>query len=151
MAKKRGLDCYFYIASAVLATVDSSAIGSATWNLIGETRSVDGGVSASEIDGTSRASNGWTETFVGLKSGSGDIEVVYNAGDTDISALETAWDNGTALGFAFMDGPIATTGSHGRAGNFVITGLSQSEPIDGIVTLKLTIKNQGKVISYTKS
>lgn len=112
MGAKVGNQCKLYFNSATNA--------SPTWVLIDEVGDVsipDLGLDLAEI--ATRASN-WRANLPGLFNSSLEFEYLYRANTTVFDALRAKFFARTPTQFAVMDGAIATIGSEGLKGYFLI-------------------------------
>jgi hypothetical protein len=100
-----GLDCKTYVNTGTYA--------SPTWVLLDNIANETLNLSAGEAAADRRGGNGWKERLATLKDGSVDFSMNYQPGDANFDTLFDAFMGRDQLEFAFMDGPIATTGSEG--------------------------------------
>lgn len=91
-------------------------------------------LSAAQISATTRATAGWEAFIQGLKTGSVDFSMMYDADDADYQALHTAFMSGTAMSFFFSDGE-----GNGLVGDYVITNFSESQPLNDAVSISVSL------------
>lgn len=124
MAKKAGFSCILYRGEAgAIATTEAGNTANVTMNL-----------SADTIDVTTRAAKGWRQYIQGLKNGSVDITIYYDTEDDSYTAFNTAFLNGTAISLFISDGE-----GNGVDADFVVTGYTQSEPLEDKVSIDITV------------
>ena len=88
----------------------------------------------SEVDVTSRNSGGVKQVVLGLKDLSISFQAIYDASDSAITALQGSYDDGTPVSVALSD---PTLDYNGR---WVCTQFNVNQPIDGVVTVDVTLK-----------
>lgn len=126
-----GLDCKAYRNSATYATP--------TWAEVENVRDLTLNLTKGEAD-VSRRGTEWKLTKPTLKDGSVDFEMVWDTGDADFTAIQTAWNDGTTIDMAFLDGEIGTTGSQGLRAEFEVISFTRSEPLEGGVMASVSLK-----------
>ncbi len=146
---KLGKDCKFYYSSTAL---DGSANTPATveWNEIDNVRDLTLNLEKGEADVSTRA-GGWKLTLPALKDGSLEFEMMWDTSDAAFTALQEAWNNGTEIALAAMDGDIESAGSEGLASNFSVMSFNRSEPLEEGVTVSVTVKPSSHPEWYTVS
>lgn len=140
MSDKLGKDCKAYVGSALLAGTNQAAISAVTWSEMSNVKDVTQNLSKATTDKTTRGSGGWRQKRSTLKEGTVEFEANWDTADAQFAALVTAWENDTEISCAFMDGDIATAGSKGLVSNFTVADLSRSEPLEGMVTVKVKLE-----------
>src|SRR5574340_251704 len=65
--------------------------------LMGNVKDVTINLETGEADVTTRAGNGWRQTAATLKDGTVEFEMIWDPGDTDFTAIQAAWSNGTNI------------------------------------------------------
>jgi predicted secreted protein len=125
MAMIRGLDCSVTWASAEILYI----------------RDCNLELTADEIDNTSRASAGWKDTRPGLLNWRMSATLVRETGDTAYDTLQAAFLAKTSGTVVFDE----DSGSWGLTGTAYVTELRRSEPIDGVVTIDLTLVGAGAI------
>jgi hypothetical protein len=87
-----------------------------------------------QVETTTRASAGRKTHDQGLQSNDVEIELAWDPTNTGFQALRTAKISRAVIALAIMDGPIATSGSTGIAGNFKVASFTRKEPLAGQIT-----------------
>ncbi|WP_418565514.1 phage tail tube protein [Pyramidobacter piscolens] len=108
------------------------------WTLIGGQRSADLSRSADEIDVSHKTSGGWKGSKAGLRSWSIDLGAMVVLDDTGLSALETAFQNGSEINVK-LKYPNNTM----QTGWGSLTEFSLSTPHDGAAEISGTISGNG--------
>jgi len=146
MANKIGADCKAYYGTVALAgTPDTGA-----WNLINNMRDLRLPVSVGEAEMNTRGGNsGWEAIVPTLLKGEITFEMLWDTADAAFTKLQTAFLAKAELAFAAMDGPIATKGSQGLAGNFYVTNFERNEPLQEGVKVSVTLKCSSRTAWYT--
>lgn len=105
-------------------------------------RDVTMNVTKTEADVTTRGSNGWKQIVGALKDGSVEFESVYDPDDDHFAALMDSFtsSSSTPVALAFLDGTAATVGTQGLWGDFMVTGMENSQPLEGAAMVKFTVK-----------
>lgn len=93
-----------------------------------------------EADVTTRGGSGWRQTAATLKDGSVEFEMIWDPGDADFAAIQSAWANGTNIAMAFLDGASDTAGVQGLWADFQITNFSVSQALEEAITVSVTAK-----------
>lgn len=91
-------------------------------------------MAGSEADVTTRDSGGVKKTALAMKELTISGTAVYSPDDTAVQALITAYKNGTAIAVTVSDPTLS------YAGKWVVTSLSQGQPLEDVATLDFTIK-----------
>lgn len=91
-------------------------------------------LAGSEADVTTRDSQGVKRTVVALKELTISGTAVYSPDDTAVQALITAYTDGTAIDVTVSDPTLSYTGK------WVVTSLSQGQPLEDVATLDFTLK-----------
>lgn len=91
-------------------------------------------LTASEVDITTRSTNGWRARRAGLREWGAEFELLAVSGDTVWDALETSFENGTS-----STATIADNLGHSVAGTVYVTSFTRNEPMDGAVTANVTL------------
>jgi hypothetical protein len=130
-----GLDMTLYYNTGTFATP--------TWSLITNVRDLKHGQALGEADvsvrgPTSGAKRKLTEPL--LIEDVFNWEMIYDETDAAFIALRGFKENRTMVEFAFMNGPIATSGSSGFRCQCKIFGWDEEEPLEGPVTVSVTAK-----------
>ena len=88
----------------------------------------------SEVDVTSRNSGGVKQVVLGLKDLSISFQAIYDPSDSAIDALQGSYDDGTPVSVTLSDPTLDYNGS------WVCTQFNVNQPIDGVVTVDVTLK-----------
>lgn len=91
-------------------------------------------LAGSEADVTTRASGGIKRSVLALKELTVSGTCIYSPDDTAVQALLSAWENGTALSVTVSDPTLS------YSGKWIVTSLSQGQPLEDAVTLDFTLK-----------
>lgn len=134
-----GDECKMYRGAALLNGASVVFTTPGQWSEVTNARSVDLGLSKSEVDVSIRGSS-WKATAYTRKDGSITFELLWKPGDADFDAVRDAWLAGTEIALAVLDGPVTTAGSQGLVANFSVGSFSRSEPLDGAVVASVTAK-----------
>lgn len=129
------------MGNACKAFYDTSASATSGTNEIALARDVELQLSATEVDKTSRASGGWKGKRAGLREWGATFDMIYDKADPAWIALKNAFLGGTSMAFSFLDGP--KTGGSGINGRGFVTEFTRGEPLDDVVTTKVTIVGDG--------
>ena len=140
MSAKLGMNCKMFRSDAPLADLEQATVEAANWTEQTNVRDLTTDLETGEADITTRANDGWKATLATLKNGSVEFEMVWDTDDAGFTAMQQAWLNSTTIGLAFLDGPIDEAGNQGPIGNWSVTNFSRSEPLDGAVLVKVTVK-----------
>jgi predicted secreted protein len=132
MAVQVGLTC-------VASHMSAGTYGSPTWSPATSCAEATLNIDASAVEASTRGSV-WRKFLPGLRNLSADMKFIRNNSDTIQAALETAFVAGTSVIFAFTDAAIATVGTQGIKGEFMVSKFSQGEPIDGAASLDVTLQ-----------
>lgn len=92
-----------------------------------------------KADVSTRASGGWKNEVNTVKSGTITFTMQWKPGDTLFNQLRDAFLNATEIFFAALDGPKATAGNQGPAGNWTVTNFSRSEGLNEAVTVDVEL------------
>ena len=144
MSKKLGMEAKLYFDATPLADGPSGA----TWTELTLAKDVTLNLDAGESDVTTRGNAGWRATRAALRAGSIEFELAWDASDTGLEAIRDAYLGGNEIALAAMDGNVATVGSEGLAGNFVITAFNRGEPLEDAITVSVTAKPSSKTQWY---
>ena len=123
---------------------ESATESSPKWTLIGGQRSASLSMTADDIDATNKASDGWGETYAGLKSTELSMDGIINKNDEGYAALKDAFVKGEAVDLC----RYATDGTADRNW-YNITELSDETPHDDMATFSMTAGGVGKPKFYT--
>ncbi len=119
---------------------NTGTYGSPTWVLVDNVKDLSINKEKGEADVTTRANNGWEATAATLKSATIEWDMVYDPADADYTAIETAWEDGSAIEFAFMDGLITVAGTKGYRMTCAVFGFSRDEALTEAVMVNVSVK-----------
>ena len=119
---------------------NTGTYGTPVWDLIGNVKDVTLNLETGEADVTTRANNGWRATEATLREASVDFEMIWDTGDTDFTALQTAYFANTSIEFLVLDGLVATTGSQGLRATCKVFNFTRSEALEEALTVSVSIK-----------
>ena len=120
-----GLNCVLYRGTAgQTATTEMTNVKDVELNL-----------TTGEADITTRAANGWRAYASTLKEASLTFQMNYDSDDTDLTAIQTAFMNNSAISFLVGDDK-----GNGLDADFVITEFNIPQPLEEAVTVSVTAK-----------
>ena len=131
-----GYEAKLYFGTTPLAGTPDTG----TWTELDEVKDVTIGDEIDEVSVTTRANGGRKSTDGGLRDNSLEFDIPADAAEAGYAALHTAYKGRNAIAIAAMDGPIATIGSKGPAGNWKVLGFARNEPLGDQVTVSVTLK-----------
>lgn len=102
-------------------------------------RDVNVELSATEIDDTTRNSGGWQSRRAGLRQWGVTFDMIVSKGDSIFKNLLNAFKNHT-----FLSATVSDKEGNSIAGQVSVTGFNRSEPLDGVVTVAVTLVGNGK-------
>lgn len=114
--------------------------GAGSWAELTNVKDVTLNLEAGEADVTTRGNAGWRATVATLRDGSIEFEMVWDTADAGFSAIKDAYFDNDKIGFAVMDGDIATAGSQGLQADFSITNFSRKEALEEAIMVSVTAK-----------
>lgn len=132
-APKKGYEC--------VLTIDNGVDDPAT---VGLAQNVELSASGSAVDVTTRDGAGWKEFIAGLKEYEISCEQLWVADNAALVILRNAYTAGTQLSITMLD-----SAGDGFSGNVVITSMKKGQPLDGGVTLPITLKGTGALTPVT--
>lgn len=102
-------------------------------------------MSASETDSTTFADGGWSATCAGLRSWSGSITVMWDAGaDAGEDALIQAFVAGTEVALTLLTEASSGTGtSESFSGNVVVTSMPITNDVNSCVEVTFGFSGRG--------
>ena len=109
-----------------------------TWTELTNVKDVTLNLEKADADVTTRASGGWRLRRGTLKDARVEWEMQWDTEDTGFTAIQSAWQNGTNIALAIMDGDITTTGTQGLQGDFQILSFTQEQPLEGALTVRVS-------------
>ncbi len=113
---------------------------------IAKAQNVDLEGNASEVDMTTRGSNGWWEGAQGIKNWSLSGDQLWVPTDEGLDAILDSWLNGTNLA-----AEITAPSGAGFTGTVFITGVKLGQPLDGAVLMPFTAKGTGALSKVSGS
>ena len=128
---KLGKDAKLYYNSGTYAVP--------VWNEISNATDVTINVAKGEADVTRRGSGGWKEMIGTLKEGSITFEMIHIPHSTGYSTLQKAFDKGTTVEIAAMDGAVTST-SQGYRMTVSVTDFSLTQPLTEAQKTSVTLK-----------
>jgi hypothetical protein len=111
----------------------------ASWTLIEDAQDVTLSQTHQEATVNRRGSED-EETLVGQKVREISFDLTYDKTGVAYEALRDAYENATVIFMAVYDGAIATSGSEGLQVYCYVTEFTRNEPVNGAVTLSVTLK-----------
>jgi len=123
----------------ILVYVDGVAVAHATSHTLN--------ISANMIDATTKGSAGWTDVLPGLRDWSIDCEglVAYDAAE----GFDEAFDDLSARTQVVVKFSTEETGDTRYTGNAYVSDLSQSAPLEDVVSMSLTFNGDGALSKET--
>ena len=121
-------------------TVDATEVGTAKiWTL---------DMTASETDATTFADAGWSAVCAGLKSWSGSITVMFDAGaDAGEDGLIQSFIDGTEIALILNTGAAAAAGTAGQfIGNAVVTSMPVTNDVNSCLEVTFGFSGRGALI-----
>jgi len=136
--KMRGKESLVYLNYGEAATEESPV-----WTLIGGQTTGDLDLSADSIDASNKASDGWGETYAGVKSSELSLEGIICKSDEGYKAMKDAFVNDEAV-------DICRYAADGTADRnwYNITEISDATPHDDMATFKATLGGIGAPTWY---
>ena len=120
-----GLNCVLYRGEA----------GQTASTEMTNVKDVEMNLTTGEADITTREANGWRAYASTLKEASLTFQMNYEADDTDLKAIQTAFMNNSAIAFLVGDDK-----GNGLDADFVITEFNIPQPLEEAVTVSVTAK-----------
>jgi len=125
MATILGLDCKLYRGAA----------GATAATEMKNVTNVQLSLETGEADITTRAAQGWKMSAATLKEASIEFEMLYDPGDADFQAVQSAFFNHTALAIFVSDGS-----GGGLDCDCVVTNFSIDQSLEEAVKVSVTLK-----------
>ncbi|MCR4415290.1 MAG: phage tail protein, partial [Thermoguttaceae bacterium] len=119
---------------------NSGSYDTPQWAEMDNVKDVTLNLEAGEADVTTRGNGGWRATVAALKDGSIEFEIVWDTADQNVTAIQQAYMNRTAVEMAVMDGAITAQGSQGLRASFAITKFTRNEPLEEAISVSVTAK-----------
>lgn len=121
------------------AYIDPSGVGGSTWTEV----KILGDVQLPSSHNTGKVKergSGFEKTVLGQKVNQATFTLTRRVGNANWEAIRDAYLNKTLLGFAFMTGPIATSGSEGWQFDGVIVDFPIAEPLEEASTVDVVVE-----------
>lgn len=134
MAKQDGSEFKLYYNATPITDASDAAIAAASWTEATEVANVTRNSERSQSDFNARS--GVITTTGPAKRGL-TFDIAYDTADAFYTALETAHDTNAAIALAACDAAIATSGTKGSVGNFLVVNFSLNEPDSGPATVSV--------------
>lgn len=123
----------------MLLNRNTGAYGSPTWVVVENVRDLSGPDSMGEADASTRRVK--VKQFEpALEEIAFEWEMIEDPTDADFLAIQTAYRTRAKLDLAFSDGNMTTTGTSYFRVEVKVFGFEKSEPLEGMVTRKITVK-----------
>jgi len=106
------------------------------WAELTNAKDVTLNVEKGEADATTRANSGWKATVAALKDGSVEWDMVWDTDDAGFTAIKDSFFNDTIIGLQILD----TDAGEGLQADFMVTNFSRGEPLEGVMTVSVTVK-----------
>jgi len=87
-----------------------------------------------------RGGNGFRQVVGTLRDGSVEFQIVYDTSDPTFTAFHNAFfiDANRVIGLFVADGVLATIGTEGLKGDFMVTGFSVTQNLEEAVKVDIT-------------
>ncbi len=125
---------------AAKAYRNTGTYGTPVWTELSNIKDATLGDGMAEADVTRRASGGFRETEPTLREIAYDYDAVNIEGNSEVTAILTAYGARTELDLAIMDGGITTAGSNGVRARFKVFKRERSEELENAQMLAFTFK-----------
>jgi len=122
-----------YYQVAPLSAAGSAAYEAATWLEMTPIRDVTMGDEWGTTDASDRSTRR-KQSELTLRDGPITVDFKWKPTNAAFIALRAAFAAGNKIAIACLDGPEATSGSQGVAGNFYVSKFPRAEPLEGLVT-----------------
>lgn len=125
-----GKDCALYIGAA----------GSEAGTLVGNVRDLTLRKSRNEVEAGARDSGSVEEFVTSLKSYEISFTLRVRLDDPNYETLDDAYDSGDPIAALCLTAPKTVANAKGIDGDFVVTSFVESQPLNGIVTVDVSLK-----------
>ncbi|MEM9108606.1 MAG: hypothetical protein AAGC72_01125 [Planctomycetota bacterium] len=125
-----------YYSTTLLAATDNATIAAHGFTEATDVSSVQSPATRSQSDYNARSG---VVTTTGPAKYSKSFEMLLDNSNAFYAAIKAAFDANTAIALADVDGAIATTGTKGDAGNFLVTDFEPNEPDSGPATVSVSV------------
>jgi len=122
---------------AVSATAFSE--GTPSYSTVSGVTNVDLGIDVDTDDVTTRGSGGFRAYVPTLKDVEITLEMPWDTAATGYLILRDSWVNGSPIAVKCYDGTVVGT-AVGVIGDFYVTKMERSEPLDGAMRASVTLK-----------
>jgi len=119
---------------------NTGTYASPTWSELKNVRDLSNNDSMEEADTTTRGSGGFTEQEPTLRAVELEFDMVNKPGDTDLTAMRTAYINRQEVELAVMDGDITTSGSTGVRATFKIFEFGRNQDLRNAQMIAVKLK-----------
>lgn len=127
-----GLNAKTYLAGTITTPVFTNEVETIREETVNLERST--------TDVTDRRANGWRLQAGTLKEGTVDMQMIYEPGNADFTAFQSAFFAGSQLILAFMDGDATQPGTYyGLLGAFEVTSFSQPRQLEEAIIVDITL------------
>lgn len=126
----KGIDARLFVGAADEALADLTELA--------DVSDVDIPMPVDMADTTTRAGRGWKSQT----PTTGDIEITFtlkHSDDTQTQLLLTAARSRSKIALAALSGELATTGSEGPYGHFVVSSLTRNEQNSGVIEYAVSL------------
>lgn len=123
--------------------VNTGTQQSPVWSEVDTARDVNFGLTAGDVDDTSRTARGWRSRLAGLKEWGADFEMIYDVTNTAWELVRQAYFQGTALEILALDGDVATDNNEGVRGTIFVTDFSKAEPLEDVMINNVSMVGNG--------
>lgn len=106
---------------------NTGSYGTPVWDEITLIKDLTLNLTKDKADVTTRASGGWKEFVDGLKDGNVEFSHLWDSGNADFTAIQSAYLNNTALEMLIYDGLVATVGNQGLRAHMMVESFTRNE------------------------
>lgn len=132
MAIVLGLNAKTYVNTA-------GTMAAPTWVLIPTIKDETLNMTSALADVTTRQANGWRLQTGTLSEGTVDATIIYDTADTTgFVRFRESYFNKTRILMGFFDGAVATVGTQGLKGGFMVTSFTVGRQLEEAMTVDLT-------------
>ncbi len=137
MSDRNGFEGKLFFRAAGAQAEES--FNPADWNEMDNVQDVTTGRDKSKNENTTRANNGFKSYKPGLVDANIEFSMIYDPADPSFAAIQTAYDNNSAIGIAAMDGALDEPGNQGLVADMGVFNFSRKEPLDGPMTVDVQL------------
>jgi hypothetical protein len=124
--------------------LNSGTYGAPSWTEVTNAKDVTLGLEGSEVDVSTRAGQGWTESVQGLLTASIDFNMLWDRGSTDAAflAIQAAFFAKTSVEMLVLDGDVAATDglSQGLRAICMVSTFNRNETLGEALTVDVSLK-----------